>query len=1394
MRLQLRVIDSGDAADVLVEADPTTTVAAVAAEISAVLRRGEGDPGVLHLDGVPLDPQTSVWQSALRDASVVGFAPGGRAPSGGVAEVRFVAGTGAGRVVRLAPGVHDVEGLRVTVRRTGACEFTSATPVPLDGEETTGGDWPPGAQLALGDMLLEAHPVTRPDGALQASADGAGLDFYRPPRMVTPVAATRLSVPRKPTPSERQAFPLVVGLVLPLVMAFACVAIFKQYYYLMFALLSPISAIAMHFSNRKRGKGAYKRQLAEYEETRAAVRAKADEAVAAERAHRRAAQPDPAVTALTAEGPGRRLWERRRGDDDFLRLRAGTADRPAAVTIDDHDDEDAAPPLAADVPVTVPLAEHGVIGIAGTGLARDTARWLLAQAAAWHSPTDVRVYLLARGADEEEWGWLRWLPHTRDGEGEAQGLATVATDLDGIARRVAELASTVEMRRHVPGGPAIVVLIEDALRLRHMPGLVQVLRDGPSLDVHVICLAAEEKFLAEECRAIVTEQRDGTLAVQLPGEERLTGVRPDAIGRDWTERLGLALGPLRDGTPGAGEALPESVRLLDLLGMEHPEAADVLQRWRASGRGTEAVVGMSLDAPFTLDLRKDGPHGLIAGTTGAGKSELLQTLVASLATGNSPEALNFLLVDYKGGSAFTDCVRLPHTVGLVTDLDPHMVERALTSLKAELLRRERLFAAYEARDIEDYQRVANRPPLPRLVIVIDEFASLVRELPDFVTGLVNVAQRGRSLGLHLILATQRPAGVVSADIRANTNLRIALRVTDSSESQDIIDARDAAGIGLHTPGRAFVRAGQSSPLIPVQIARASGRRPEGARGVVAPTRVTVLPWRAVGSPPPRPETPPEGEVTDLTALVDAINAAARESLTGPPGTPWLPPLPDLLPLADLSAPGAWGLVDLPASQRQEPLVVDPSTMEHLHIVGSARSGRSEALRTLAGVLAAGHTSAELHLYGIDCGNGALLALADLPHTGAVVTRGQPDRVTRLVERLRTEVAHRQELCAAHGVPTVGELPPETRPARAFLLLDRWEVFTRTIGAEGNGEILDGVMALFREGAAVGVHVIAAGDQELLSGRYAPLAQEKLILRLQDRSDVTMIGLRPADLPKRWPAGRAIRASDGAEVQLAVLSGSADAAAQAAALKELAVPATVGGPRPMRFDPLPERLTVAEARVLRPATAGPLWTLVGVGGDELTAYGADLASVPTLLVAGPSRSGRSTALLAMAADLRASGIDVAVIAPKPSPLRDLAGRPGVLACVTDIAAQFSRLERAMESQRPLVVLADDAELLPRQEADDLLEGIAAGRHLGLRALIAGGTVDDLAGGYAAWQVHARRNRAAVLLSPQDLTAGELIGGRVNRQLIGGPIRPGRGLAALGEPEPRRLALPLATGED
>ncbi|MEV7524608.1 FtsK/SpoIIIE domain-containing protein [Streptomyces sp. NPDC091371] len=1455
MPLLLTVVDElGHAFDVHLDADPDTPVAAIAEAIAATEGMSMPLPGSgLYLGAEELPPDMSLRESPLRDAAVVGLGRPVGAPAaepGGLVEVRAVGGPGAGAVHRLDMGEYrigfEVDG-SVRIARSGhgphlvglrvgpggRCAVTpeasgaSGSVLRLDREDLDEErPWPVGGQLQLGDSLLELVSPERPDAALQPSEDGAGWDYNRPPRLRPPKPETRFTLPAPPTAPSKRPLPYIAA-ILPLVMAGAGVLIFGRLSMLLFGLLSPMAVVGNYLTNKRSGRQSHADAVREYEEKKARIEADAEAALVAERTARRTGFPDSAAVLLTAVGPRRRLWERRTADADFLELRVGTSDQPSDVVLqdptrDEHKRKFAR--MAYDVPVTVALREHKVLGIAGGGPgAAAAARWVVAQAAVLHSPRDLHIHVLTTGnGGEDTWTWVRWLPHVRQRPGDT--LANVGTDTETSARRVAELTALIAARhaagreRNASREPDILVVLDGARRLRSLPGVVQILRDGPAVGVHALCLDAEERLLPEECQAVVAEEAGGTLRVGLSGAEVRSGVRPDAVSLDWCRSVARALGPLRDPGGQAEEAavLPPAARLLDVLALDPPTGEAVQTRWKAGGRSTSAVVGISLDGPFALDLRRDGPHGLVAGTTGSGKSELLQTIVASLAVANRPDAMTFVLVDYKGGSAFKDCVDLPHTVGMVTDLDAHLVERALTSLTAELKRREHILAEAGAKDIEDYVDLLHREPgrtaMPRLLIVIDEFASMVRDLPDFVKGLVNIAQRGRSLGIHLILATQRPSGVVSPEIRANTNLRIALRVTDQSESTDVLNAPEAAGISKATPGRAYVRLGQTS-LVPFQAGRVGGRRP-GTTADSAPAPFVVpVGWDQVGRPlPARPSggsRQADDVITDLADLVRAIGDANRDLNIRPQHSPWLPPLPTVLVPHELSGttersaydlqPVVYGMVDLPAEQARHPLALDLATLGHLHIIGSPRTGRSQTLRTIAGTLASAHSSADVHLYGIDCGNGALLAMEALPHCGAVVQRTQPERVARLLSRLTAEVTRRQELLATRGAADLPELrnalEPADRPPHLVVMLDRWEVFDKTLADYDSGSLLANVLTLLRDGASVGVHVVLAGDRTVFSSRVGSSTEDKLVLRLNEKAEYSMIGVPQRSVPDEIPPGRALRAADKAEVQIALLTTDPTGAAQAAALQQIGadcrerdaeVPA---GRRPFRVDVLPDRLGYAEAAAYaQQAQPGALWAMVGVGGDELTAIGPDLSLTPTFIVAGPARSGRSTVLLAMVRSLLAAGTSVVIGAPVRSPLRELAGQPGVLAVFEGPDIESEELEAAL-AQAPAgaVVVLDDADLLLKTKAEAVLNRIArTGAETG-QGLVLAGQIERLASGYSGWHTDARRNRQGVLLSPQSVGDGELIGTKVPRSRLGGG-RAGRGMVHLGDGVLRTVQIP------
>ncbi|MCF6468045.1 cell division protein FtsK [Nonomuraea sp. MG754425] len=1314
----------------------------------------------------------------------------------------------------------------------------------LDGRPLTEPvEWPDQAMLTCGTSVFTLTSIEPRDAHLAPRGEG-GVSYNRPPRLRRPEPQRAFVRPKEPTRNEGMRLQLLAAF-LPAVLGVTLAFALKQPFYLLVALMTPVIMIGQWWSDRRHGRKQHRKALKEHEERLRAYDEEVERARAADEAVRRADAPDPAQVLLTATGPRRRLWERRIHDSDALRLRVGLADLPADLELKEEQGGAIDPPICRSVPVALPMRRLGVAGVTGPRTsAISLVSWLVAQAATLHSPRDLAVVVISAHPDaEHRWSWLRWLPHCAPRAGE-ECVALVGADPDSAARRVAELAALIDERQNtaipelgkVPtgwddlGGPEkpafsaydvrpydVLVVLDGAQVLRGLPGMPQVLRQGPRSGVYTLAVDEDQRLLPEECQTVAECGGDGLVRLRGGGLDVIGPLLGDLVSAAWCDRLARALAPIRDvSRDDTAGNLPDAARLLDLMGLTAPSGAELAARWDAQG-STEALIGVGPDGPFTVDLRLDGPHGLIAGTTGAGKSELLQTLICSLAVANRPDQLTFVLIDYKGGAAFKECVRLPHTVGMVSDLDGHLTQRALDSLAAEIRRRERLLLAAGAKDIDDY----TGPGMPRLVLIIDEFAALVAELPDFVTGLVDIARRGRSLGIHLILATQRPAGVVTADIQANTSLRIALRVTEPAESTDVIDLPDAAHISKSTPGRCYVRSGVGG-AIAVQTARVGGRSPapsaapgERAEDVL---RVLDVEWQALGRPLPPPPRPDEegSATTDLTLVADALIEAAR--LAGVPAqpSPWLDPLPDRLVL-DLPAgtpeaaedgfaevpPLPFGVTDRPWAQDRRPLALDVAHGGHLLLAGSARSGRSTALRTLAGSIAAHASPEDVHLHAVDCGSGALLPLVAMPHCGAVVTRDQLDRVERLLTRLRVEVGRRQQLLAEAGHASLAEYRQAGhRLPWLVFMLDRWEGFVAAFEGYDYGRLIEALLQLLREGPAVGLRAVVSGDRSGLMGQVSTVFDDRLLLRLSDSADYGLAGFPLKGLPASMPAGRALSMGEHGIVEhhIALLAADPSGPAQVAALQSLARSAASppshalgaapgpwrwAGTPPLRVDALPTRVTAAQTLALDPGfePPSPLWTLVGAGGDALAPLGLDLrAHGPAAVIAGPSRSGRSSALLTAARSLIARGTPVVAVAPRRSPLRELAG---ALAVLDGEAANLTELVSGLEHY---AVLVDDAELVnPDGPLGTALEEVLRTGRDGDHGLLIAGTTGDLAVAYRGFVAEARKSRTGLLLAVQGQTDGDLFTIRLPRGTTGGPQ--GRGfLVTSGILTPVQAALP------
>lgn len=1262
--------------------------------------------------------------------------------------------------------------------------------------------WEPGAVLGIGDILLEHVPVTTADASLSPADASPELDYNRPPRLHPAERVREFKLPTEPRRPDKMPIPIFMVLS-PLLMSGTMFFVTRSMYSLMFMVMMPMMMLLNMTGSRRQQKRRYLDQLAEFHRRRADVEEAAVASLLDERSQRRGLYPDPASVLLFATGPRARLWERRRWDPDFLVLRVGTSDVASDVIVKDSTREQHEGPLrwtAPDVPVAVPLATTAVLGIAGeTADVHRTTSWLLAQIATLHSPTDTRLWIFSSSRGAASWEWTKWLPHERAGDDHPRPVR-LAHDEDDRAAMIGELTAEVERRKELDtdereGLPSIVVVLDGARELRMAPGMTSLLKSGAFVNVYFICLDRTSRELPEECRSVV--EIDGPLAnLQTTAERHLDGVRRDVVDDAWLDRLGRALAPIRDvSTEDLSSSLPAASRLLDVLGLPVPDGEALTRRWSGGGRTTRAVIGEGLDGPFTVDVRADGPHGLVAGTTGSGKSELLQTIIASLSVGNRPDEFNFVLIDYKGGAAFKDCQHLPHTVGMVTDLDGHLTSRALESLGAELRRREHQLARADAKDIEDYlaAKGPDDEPMPRLLIIIDEFAALVAELPDFVNGLVDVARRGRSLGVHLILATQRPAGVVNAEIKSNTNLRIALRVTDANDSEDVIESKVAAEIPKSFPGRAYARLGHSS-LVAFQSSRVGGR----PAGDERPELVS----RAFGLGDLRALAPLSAEAeedtstpTDLTTLVRAVNAA--NDLLGLPEMrkPWLPPLPQTLTLDDLddAAPAdsdaiVFGLADVPHRQEQRVATWDLVRGGHLMIAGQSRSGRSWALRTIAASIVRTHSPADVHVYGIDAGNNALLPLVSLPHVGAVVTRTQTDRLYRLFDFLGRELTRRQQSLASQGFADVTEqraaVPPEERLPYLVVVLDRLEGYVSAFDSLDGGVLVERLVGLLQEGVGAGIRFVIGADRSGVLGRIALLVEDRIMLSMSDASDFSAIGLSARSVPASMPPGRGFRGGERPEeLQFAMLDASGEGTAQVRALHEIGRLAAERHPdiprpqRPQRIDELPVTISLEEARQLERTSAqdSPTFVPIGVGGDTLALVGFDpLVTGPGFLVAGPPRSGRSTSLRVAVEHHLSRRREVVAFAPRISALREVEGKRYRLMTGQEPIDEIRQVIGGLRTHHLIVV--DDLDVLG---ADSPLAQFLSETLTGMRdspnAMIVAGGIDELGSSYRGLPADLKRGRTGLVLAPRAANDGDVVNARFPRS-VGAAVPIGRGLLA------------------
>ena len=962
------------------------------------------------------------------------------------------------------------------------------------------------------------------------------LFFNRPPRKYTLIEPLSIEIDTPPTPPSSSLNTLMSTLGLPAVtvlimllavmlqsgsggmtqLSFLLISVGTSLAYLIFAVWS-------YFYERRTSERTYREQAAEFDKHFAERKAQLIEAITREQ--RVLNERDPEISALLrfAGEPSAYnsdLWERRPNDDDFLHLRFGLGKRRGSAQIsfkptakkteralevgkliEQYSNIDPAP-------LTLPLTQAGSVGVCGSQeAARGLVLSLLCQALAHHSPTEVRVAAIYPQANAAWWDWLKWAPHTamlRGGGPEERMLAATPERAEQVLRLLRDEISLRQRRLAEQSAgddlaaSYLVVLLDGNALLGDMVITDFLLARGKELRILTIYLADEYGELPSDCGAVlrVDGRNEGVLRnITPPGPD--IRARIDQAYVEQAHSIARNLGPFVVRATSAESGIPDQTGLLEIMGVDNPAAAPIWETWTRNlphfalrapiGKGAgDSIMHLSLDA----NSPEGGVHGMIGGTTGSGKSELLRTLILSFAANHHPHQLNFVLIDYKGGSAFSSLSKLPHVAGFLTNLDGHLADRALIALRSEVNARMRILseagriAGRNVESLEAYHQLKATNPkaanavLPRLLIVVDEFSQLKQEVPEFMLGLIEIARLGRSLGVHLLLATQKPGSAITDEIRANMDFKISLRVAGTQDSNEIIGSAEAALLPRGLPGRGLVRVGNEA-LVQFQTARST--LPHEARAQSS--------GQAVSAFAPSVSSSAAGSAgrlgaaatiqftteaaTELKVLVDKIiDIAAQNGVDKPPRLPWVRELPAALALPKLKTfeyledgtvgsrmgrvqgeklPIVIGLLDEPTGQheKQYDFAIDLRQDGHVFAFGTAQSGKSTLLRTAAVSIALQYEPSDVRIYGIDCGRGALAKLADLPHCGNVLFPANPDdveRTVRLFEDLSRTMAERKAEFNRTRTQDLGEyikLAGANSYPNVVVLIDNFSQFVET---------------------------------------------------------------------------------------------------------------------------------------------------------------------------------------------------------------------------------------------------------------------------------------------------------------------------------------------------------------
>ena len=818
-----------------------------------------------------------------------------------------------------------------------------------------------------------------------------------------------------------------------------------------------------------------------------------------------------------------------------------------------------------NLPIVASL-NRGPVGYVGPRpIVLEQLQLLVAQLAVFHSYHDLTIIPIIPEEEKESWDWMRWLPHATLQDMNVRSFVYNQRTRDQVLNSLNQILKLRKAQKEEAKAndtkifhPHYVVLITDeTLILDHV--IMEFFREDPTeLGCSIIYVADVLSSLSENIQTVISikDRNQGQLLLQ-EGVLRELDFQLDHFPEGYDkEAISRGLAPLKH-IQQLKSSIPDSVTFLEMYQAETFNDLKVLSRWESHAPYQSLAVPIGLRGKddlvyLNLHEKAHGPHGLIAGTTGSGKSETIQSYILSLAVNFHPHDVAFLLIDYKGGGMANLFKDLPHLLGTITNLDGAQSMRALASINAEIHRRERLFGQYGVNHINQYQKKFKlgeaTEPLPHLFLISDEFAELKVNQPDFIKELVSIARVGRSLGVHLILATQKPSGVVDDQIWSNSRFKLALKVADRGDSMEMLRTADAAEITQ--TGRAYLQVGNNEVYELFQTAwSGADYQPEKDQLGIEDHTIYLInelgQYEVLNQDLSGLDMAEEiKEVpTELDVIVQEINHLHQQEGIAAVAQPWLPPLKERITLDELdkvvpieawqkrTAPSVLiGVADIPQAQKQEAVAIDLSKDGNILLYGSPGTGKTTFLQTVAMDLARKQSPENLTMYLLDFGTNGLAPLTQLPHVADSLLLDQTEKIQKFIRIINRELDRRKKLLSEHGVGTIAlyrEVTGKQEPTMV-ILMDSYESMK---DEPYETDLFKLFMRISREGLSIGVHlIITASRQNNLRAQLYSNFKHQLTLPQNDISEVRgIVGATPLASTMEDIKGRALMKRDEVDV-------------------------------------------------------------------------------------------------------------------------------------------------------------------------------------------------------------------------------------------------------------------------